>query len=196
MCTYCPVDQICHALGSIFNKCSSEECISLSAASSCEKKNADSCNALSGNPYPGGAVRQNPDVFFNSSSNDLGTTGYNVDAAVKYADSYCASHSEWLCAEFVARSLNAGCLFSGITDYGNYKGYNLRYVPDLHQALKSLYGWSQSSSGTWCGSRGQVLIYNGDEHAAFAIGNCLLDQHNPSRCGTNSAWGTNIVLKP
>lgn len=88
-----------------------------------------------------------------------------------------------------------GGLFSGVTDYGNYKGYNLKYVPDLHQALKSLYGWTQSSSGTWCGSSGQVLIYNGDEHAALAIGNCLLDQHNPSRCGTNSAWGTNIVLK-
>ena len=88
-----------------------------------------------------------------------------------------------------------GGLFSGVTDYGNYKGYNLKYVPDLHQALKSLYGWTQSSSGTWCGSSGQVLIYNGDEHAALAIGNCLLDQHNPSRCGTNAAWGTNIVLK-
>jgi hypothetical protein len=42
----------------------------------------------------------------------------------------------------------------------------------------------------------QVLIYNGDEHAALAIGNCQLDQHNPSRCGTGSQWGTNIVLKP
>jgi hypothetical protein len=36
------------------------------------------------------------------------TTSYSSSAAVKYADSYCASHSEWLCAEFVARSLNAG----------------------------------------------------------------------------------------
>jgi hypothetical protein len=123
-------------------------------------------------------------------------------------------------------------MFPGVTDYGNYNGYNLRYVPDLHRALLH-YGWTASSSGTWCGSSGQVrrgdvcsvldldrrdaassptlsavlsvcylcvlaqvLIYNGDEHAALAIGNCQLDQHNPSRCGTGSQWGTNIVLKP
>jgi len=42
----------------------------------------------------------------------------------------------------------------------------------------------------------QVLIYNGDEHAALAIGNCQLDQHNPARCGSGSQWGSNIVLKP
>jgi len=77
-----------------------------------------------------------------------------------------------------------------------YVGYNLRLVTDLHKALKALYGWTESSAGTWCGSSGQVLIYNGDAHAALAIGNCLLDQHNPSRCGTASNWGTNIVLKP
>jgi hypothetical protein len=43
-----------------------------------------------------------------------------------------------------------------------------------------------------------VLIFeiNGDPyaHAAFALGNCQLDQHNPSRCGTSSNWGTNIVM--
>ena len=136
-------------------------------------------------------------------------------------------------------------MFPGVTDYGNYNGYNLRYVPDLHRALVH-YGWSASSSGQWCGSAGQVcyllsillrvtvplerieshsswerknihikvctnfvilshlvdfctvqvLIYNGDEHAALAIGNCLLDQHNPARCGSGAQWGSNIVLKP
>lgn len=50
-----------------------------------------------------------------------------------------------------------GGLFDGVSDYGSYKGYNLRMVTDLHKALKSLYGWSESSSGTWCGSAGQVL---------------------------------------
>ena len=43
-----------------------------------------------------------------------------------------------------------------------------------------------------------VLIYNidgdSDAHAAFAIGSCLLDQHNPSRCSKSSNWGPNIVL--
>lgn len=122
------------------------------------------------------------------------TATYNAAAAVSYANSYCAKDSEWLCAEFVARALHAGGEFPDVKDYGNYNGYNLRYVPDLHKALIH-YGWTASSSGVWCGSSGQVLIYNGDEHAALAIGNCQLDQHNPSRCGTSSNWGTNIVLK-
>ena len=50
---------------------------------------------------------------------------------------------------------------SNVTCYATYPGYNLRLVSDLHKALKTLYGWTQSSSGTWCGSSGQVLIYNG-----------------------------------
>ena len=50
-------------------------------------------------------------------------------------------------------------MFPGVSDYGNYNGYNLRYVPDLHQALLH-YGWSASSSGTWCGSSGQVSAVN------------------------------------
>ena len=119
---------------------------------------------------------------------------YSVDTAVGWANSHCGSNSEWLCAEFVARALNAAGEFAGVSDYGNYNGYNLRYVPDLHKALVH-YGWAASGSGNHCGSKGQVLIYNGDEHAALAIGDCLLDQHNPSRCGTGSNWGTNIVLK-
>ena len=64
-------------------------------------------------------------------------------------------------------------MWPDVTDYGNYHGYNLRYVPDLHSALKN-YGWTQSSVGQWCGSKGQVLIYDSDAHAALAIGNCLL----------------------
>jgi hypothetical protein len=116
-------------------------------------------------------------------------------------------------------------MFPGVSDYGNYNGFNLRYVPSLRQALLH-YGWSQSSAGQWCGSAGQVsdyspysaeyrrfrddfkmdyeiipvlvqvLIYNNDEHAALAIGNCLLDQHNPARCGSGAQWGSNVVMKP
>jgi hypothetical protein len=112
---------------------------------------------------------------------------------VSWANSHCGTNSEWLCAEFVARALHAGGEFSGVTDYGNYNGYNLRYVPDLHRALLK-YGWTQSGSSVHCGSYGTVLIYGNDDHAALAIGNCQLDQHNPSRCGTASNWGTNIVL--
>ncbi len=130
--------------------------------------------------------------------NEKPVLGYNADAAVSWGNSNCGVHSEWLCAEFVSRALHAGGEFPGVSDYGNYNGYNLRLVSDLHRYLKN-NGWSESSQGTWCGSAGQVLIYNinGDPnaHAALAIGNCKLDQHNPSRCGTSSNWGPNIVLK-
>ena len=34
------------------------------------------------------------------------TLGYSPNAAVSWGNSYCGSHSEWLCAEFVARALN------------------------------------------------------------------------------------------
>jgi len=96
----------------------------------------------------------------------------------------------------VARALHAGGEFSGVSDYGNYNGYNLKMVSGLHKALLH-YGWTQSSAGTWCGSSGQVYNINDDPdaHAALAVGNCLLDQHNPARCHTSSNWGPNIVLK-
>lgn len=45
-CSYCPKDGVCHTVGSIFNKCSSDECISLSSASSCDKNTADDCSAV------------------------------------------------------------------------------------------------------------------------------------------------------
>ena len=125
-------------------------------------------------------------------------SSYNADKAVSWGNSYCAQDSEWLCAEFVARALHAGGEFPGLTDYGNYNGYNLRYVSQLHKCLLGL-GWKQVAGSAYnCGNYGQVLIYNidgdPDAHAALAIGNCRLDQHNPSRCGTSSNWGPNIVL--
>merc|ERR1711871_614708 len=45
-CSYCPTDGVCHTVGSVFNKCSSEECISVSRASSCEKNYVDACNEI------------------------------------------------------------------------------------------------------------------------------------------------------
>jgi hypothetical protein len=52
-------------------------------------------------------------------------------------------------------------MFPGVSDYGNYNGFNLRYVPSLRQALLH-YGWSQSSAGQWCGSAGQVGVCGAD----------------------------------
>jgi hypothetical protein len=123
---------------------------------------------------------------------------YNSASAISFANKYCAKDDEWLCAEFVARSLQAGGEFSGCTNFGSCEGYNLKYVSQLHKALLA-NGWYQSAGEAYnCGSAGDVLIYNidgdSDAHAAFALGSCLLDQHNPSRCSHSSNWGPNIVL--
>lgn len=127
------------------------------------------------------------------------TLSYTINSAVTFANSNCATHSEWLCAEFVSRALNAGGEFAGVKDYGNYNGYNLKSVTSLHKALLN-YGWAQiGGTASNCGEKGDVLIYNIDgdpnAHAVFALGSCKLDQHNPSRCGTSSNWGPNIVLR-
>jgi hypothetical protein len=45
---------------------------------------------------------------------------------------HCATEPEQLCAEFVSHALNAGGMFPGVYDYGNYNGYNLRLVSGLH----------------------------------------------------------------
>eukprot|EP01033_Poteriospumella_lacustris_P007829 gene7829-5632_t len=42
-CTFCPVDGVCHTVGSLFNKCSNDQCVSLSSASKCTKKTAADC---------------------------------------------------------------------------------------------------------------------------------------------------------
>jgi hypothetical protein len=53
-------------------------------------------------------------------------------------------------------------------------------------------------TGYNCGEAGDILIFNidgdPDAHAAVAIGNCQLDQHNPARCGHSANWGPNKVL--
>jgi hypothetical protein len=45
-CSFCFVDGICHTVGSLFNKCNPDQCVSLSSASSCTMKTIDSCNAF------------------------------------------------------------------------------------------------------------------------------------------------------
>eukprot|EP01033_Poteriospumella_lacustris_P013941 gene13941-9962_t len=34
---------VCHTVGSLFNKCSNDQCVSLSSASKCTKKTAADC---------------------------------------------------------------------------------------------------------------------------------------------------------
>lgn len=124
---------------------------------------------------------------------------YDANKAVAWANEYCDKNQEWGCADFTARVLAAGGEFPGFVDSGNWNGYNLRWVGQLHQALLG-QGWKQiGGRANNCGEYGDVLIYDidgdPDAHAAFALGGCKLDQHNPSRCGTNSNWGPNIVLR-
>jgi hypothetical protein len=42
-CNFCPVDGVCHTVGSLFNKCSNDQCVSLSSGSKCKKKTAADC---------------------------------------------------------------------------------------------------------------------------------------------------------
>ena len=127
------------------------------------------------------------------------STGYDASKAVAWANSECDKDEQWGCSDFVARVLAAGGEFPGFVDSGNWNGYNLRWVGQLHKALLG-QGWKQvGGTANNCGEYGDVLIYDidgdPDAHAAFALGGCKLDQHNPSRCGTNSNWGPNIVLR-
>ena len=43
-CSFCPKDGMCHTVGSVFNKCSSSECISVSEASQCKNDDIHACD--------------------------------------------------------------------------------------------------------------------------------------------------------
>ena len=42
-CSFCHIDGICHAVGSLFNKCNNDQCVSLCGTSSCKMKTLDGC---------------------------------------------------------------------------------------------------------------------------------------------------------
>lgn len=44
-CTWCPIDGICHTVGSLFNKCDDSECASLCPTSTCENTSVDFCKS-------------------------------------------------------------------------------------------------------------------------------------------------------
>ena len=57
---------------------------------------------------------------------------YNMQKSLAFSNSYCGSNWQWLCAEFVSRSLNAGGYFKGgVTNYSNYNGVALTRVSQL-----------------------------------------------------------------
>jgi len=124
-------------------------------------------------------------------------SGYNAGAAVNWANGNCGGDPDYGCSQFAAMAAHAGGAFPGLTSYTNYNGYNLRWVSQLHRALLD-EGWHESGQGYNCGEAGDILIFNidgdPDAHAAVAIGNCQLDQHNPARCGHSANWGLNKVL--
>lgn len=45
-CVFCPEDGVCHTVGSVFDPCSDDECISLSKASSCKNDYIDACDEV------------------------------------------------------------------------------------------------------------------------------------------------------
>merc|ERR1712080_718866 len=64
--------------------------------------------------------------------------------------------------------------------YANWKGYNLRYVPELKNALKQKKNWPSKSSAR----AGDVVIFGSDAHACIATSSSTVDCHNNNRCGS------------
>jgi len=129
------------------------------------------------------------------------SANFNMAQAIKFANGNCASSPQWLCAEFVARSLHAGGLFPGVSSYFNYKGVNLAWVPSLVPYLQK-HGWVALNKGKYGsdpGQAGDILVYmvNGSplSHVAFSIGPNKDDQHNPNHCNAFSNWGPHMVLR-
>merc|ERR1712080_668251 len=65
--------------------------------------------------------------------------------------------------------------------YANWKGYNLRYVPELKNALKQKKNWPSKSSA----KAGDVVIFGNDAHACIATSSTTVDCHNNNRCGSS-----------
>ena len=79
-CSFCPVDGVCHTIGSLFNKCTDDECMSQSVASSCKQKTTDACAAPSwtgmGKPAPAKASKYVPwDRYVRTKSGGSTCTG-------------------------------------------------------------------------------------------------------------------------
>merc|ERR1712224_332431 len=70
------------------------------------------------------------------------------------------------------------------------------WVPTLDSCLKGTAGWKQTSFP--CAAGCAVIWYDGQGpmHTAMSRGGGSIDQHNPSRCGTSGAWGSNYCLCP
>ena len=115
---------------------------------------------------------------------------YNRNAVTRWSAANC-QQTVWQCAEFASRAAHAGGAFNGL-DLGSmrWKGYNMRWVPDLKQAMQA-DGWRYAGSGT--GNAGDILLYNNEGHAAVSRGGGYLDQANPARCNGYAAWGTREV---
>ena len=50
-CSFCPKDGMCHTVGSVFNKCSSDECIRVSEMSQCKNKDIHACDDVINKSY-------------------------------------------------------------------------------------------------------------------------------------------------
>lgn len=124
------------------------------------------CYSFPSTEHDSSKIQKDKESILSSASNSsmlTTTASYNANAAVSWANNYCDSHDEWLCAEFAARALHEGGEFPGVTNYYNYNGYNLASTSSLHKYLLA-NGWAQTAGGgkSNCGSKGNILIYNID----------------------------------
>jgi len=118
---------------------------------------------------------------------------------VAWSNQYCSRESEWLCAEFAARSLGAGGFFSKCTNsscYCNGPYGNLCTVSNLVKAIKS-NGMKFKGTGREYACKksnaGDIGIYMNEGHAVFMTGACKTNQHNPNKCGTTAEWDGPVI---
>jgi len=124
--------------------------------------------------------------------------------AIAFANTNCQPNvnKQWLCAEFVCRALNYGGFFpGGVSNYFNYQGVNLAWVPTLVPFLLK-NGWYKVNNGQYGldpGQAGDIIVYsvNGDPlaHVALATGVNKNAQHNPNACNSFTNWGPHMLLR-
>ena len=84
-CTFCPVDGVCHTIGSLTNKCTNDECVSLSDISTCNKKDVASCDNLQKLPWS------------NETKKSDGAVSNKPPYRMPYSSSSCTGPHEFCC---------------------------------------------------------------------------------------------------
>jgi hypothetical protein len=153
-------------------------------------------------------VDQQGSLTSNSTQTEGTEVEYSAARAVEWAKAQSRYPGERMdCSYFAAQALKAGGLFADpeVTDFTNYEGYDLTDLEGLRSILVNKYDFSSSKKGNFCGIAGQILIYKNDRDILFNIGSatalelskmsiCVIDAHNPLRCGRRAEPENKILF--